>query len=245
MEQKDNFSRQAGLYAKYRPEYPDELYDFVFSKVKNFDIAWDCATGNGQVAKVLAEYFTAVEATDISAKQIENAFPANNIHYAVQIAEKTSFRDQSFDLITVGQALHWFSFDDFFKEVKRVVKPGGVFAAWCYGLNSVNPEIDKITQHFYRDIVGPFWDKERVHIEKKYESITFPFPEIITRDFYYNVEWSAEEYLGYMSSWSSVQHYIKNKNTNPIELISQSIIDKWGSNKRKVTFPIHLKLVCL
>jgi ubiquinone/menaquinone biosynthesis C-methylase UbiE len=245
MEKKDNFSRQADLYAKYRPEYPDELYQFIFSKIKNFDTAWDCATGNGQAAKVLAEHFSHIEATDISAKQIENAFPLNNIHYTVQIAEKTSFENHSFDLITVAQALHWFKFDDFFIEVKRVLKPDGIFAAWCYGLNSVNPEIDEITQHFYRDIVGPFWDKERVHIEKKYESIAFPFPEIISRDFHYHTEWSAEEYLGYLSTWSSVQHYIKNENSNPIELISQSIIDKWGRNKRTVIFPIHLKLVCL
>jgi len=245
MEKKDNFSNQAHLYAKYRPEYPDELYEFIFSKVQHFSSVWDCATGNGQVASVLAKYFSQVEATDISAKQIENAFTADNIHYAVQFAEKTDFQNQSFDLITVGQALHWFQLDDFFNEVKRVLKPDGVFTAWCYGLNSVNPEIDEITRYFYHNIVGPFWDKERMHIEKKYESISFPFPEIVTRHFHYKAEWTADEYLGYLSTWSSVQHYIKNKNTNPVELISKRIIDQWGSNKRMVLFPIHLKLVCL
>ncbi|MCX6182595.1 MAG: class I SAM-dependent methyltransferase [Bacteroidetes bacterium] len=245
MDNKDNFSQQAELYAKYRPQYPDELYEFIFSKVKHFDSAWDCATGNGQVAKVLSNHFTLVEATDISAKQIENAFLEGNIHYAVQIAEKTFFKNQSFDLITVGQALHWFNFDEFFNEVKRILKAEGVFAAWCYGLNTVHPEIDAITQHFYQEIVGPFWDKERTHIEKKYESITFPFQEITSKDFNYKVEWTADEYLGYLSTWSSVQHFIKIKNSNPIELISQELIDKWGMNKRTVTFPIHLKLVCL
>ncbi|MFM7021651.1 MAG: class I SAM-dependent methyltransferase [Flavobacteriales bacterium] len=245
MENKDNFSKQAELYAKYRPEYPAELYDFIFSKVQGFSAAWDCATGNGQVVKVLAKHFSKVEATDISAKQIENAYPADNIHYAVQIAERTSFTNQSFDLITVGQALHWFSFDAFFTEVKRLLKPKGVFAAWCYGLNTVNPEIDRITLHFYNDIVGPFWDKERQHIENKYASINFPFQDVLNRDFYYKAEWTADEYLGYLSTWSSVQHYIKSKNSNPLSLVSQSITDQWGGNKRSVTFPIHLKLVCL
>ncbi len=70
---KDNFSRQAAGYARYRPSYPPELFDFILSYVKERTIAWDCATGNGQTAIVLAGLFEKVYATDISRKQLDQA----------------------------------------------------------------------------------------------------------------------------------------------------------------------------
>ena len=85
---KDNFSKQADIYARYRPHYPVELFDFILAHVNNRQTAWDCGTGNGQSAKVLAGYFENVLATDISQKQIEHAEPAGNISYSVQPAEQ-------------------------------------------------------------------------------------------------------------------------------------------------------------
>ena len=241
---KDLFSTQAKDYARFRPEYPSKLYDHLFSKVAGFSRAWDCGCGNGQVAKILAQQFEIVEATDISEKQIQHAFQAHNIQYSIQNANCSTFADQYFDLIAVGQALHWFDFDFFFKEVKRVLKPKGVFAAWCYGLNSVNTEVDALTQYFYREVVGHYWDSERKHIENKYNDISFPF-ETTTHEFYQHSEWSAAEYLGYLSTWSSVQHYIHAKGANPVDKINRQMSSAWGTNKRTVTFPIHLKLLCL
>src|SRR5262245_17149885 len=129
---KDNFSKQAGIYAKYRPDYPSTLFDFILQHTIKQQTAWDCATGNGQSAKVLAHYFEKVFATDISQKQIDHAEKANNIFYSVQPADKTDFNKDSFDLITVSQALHWFATDSFYNEVMRVARPSSVFAAWSY-----------------------------------------------------------------------------------------------------------------
>ncbi|MEM7040277.1 MAG: SAM-dependent methyltransferase, partial [Bacteroidota bacterium] len=67
---KDNFSHASGNYAKFRPQYPADLYDFIFQHVPDFERAWDCGTGNGQAARALAERFARVEATDISANQL-------------------------------------------------------------------------------------------------------------------------------------------------------------------------------
>src|SRR5258706_9304965 len=104
---KDLFSDHARQYAAFRPVYPMELYDFIFQYVTRFENAWDAGTGNGQVARVLGQSFKNVFATDISAKQIENAVQSENIFYSVQW-EQTSFPPQTFDLICVSQAIHWF-----------------------------------------------------------------------------------------------------------------------------------------
>jgi len=111
-EMKDNFSKVSQRYAQFRPQYPKEIFDYLSSIVTNHDVAWDAATGNGQVARGLSSNFKMVEATDISEKQIQHAFQADNIHYSVEPAEHTSFPNDKFDLITIGQAIHWFHFDE-------------------------------------------------------------------------------------------------------------------------------------
>src|SRR5258708_18260198 len=124
---KDLFSNHAHQYAVFRPTYPKELYDFIFSHVKNFESAWDAGTGNGQVARDLSGQFKKVSASDISAKQIENAYQNENISYSL-VGETTSFSESSFDLICVAQAIHWFDREKFYAEVKRAAKPNAVIA---------------------------------------------------------------------------------------------------------------------
>lgn len=239
---KDNFSKQADIYVKYRPQYPEELFKFIYELTNHRHLALDVATGNGQAALHLAEYFDKVEAIDSSEKQIANATLKSNLHYSIQKAEKTNFDDHSFDLITVAQALHWFNFDLFFTEIDRLLKPNAVFCAWCYGLNSVNQEVDRIVLHFYESIVGPFWDKERKHIELKYNSIPFPWT-MKSKDFNYTTLYSANDFIGYLNTWSSVQHYIKQEGINPVDLIKNDLMAAWGEKELPVNFPIHLKWI--
>ena len=87
---KDNFSKQAHLYFRFRLDYPQQLYDFLLHHLSDKKIAWDCGTGNGQVATKLSAYFEKVFATDISTKQIENASKKGNIFYSIQEAERLS-----------------------------------------------------------------------------------------------------------------------------------------------------------
>ena len=129
---KDLFSGHADLYASFRPTYPNDLFQFIFKNVGQFDKAWDCGTGNGQVAQSLAPHFKSVEATDISRKQLENAKVIENINYQVCSAESTPFSKNSFDLISVGQAIHWFDLNKFYSECQRVAKPGCVIALFGY-----------------------------------------------------------------------------------------------------------------
>ncbi|MEO9474492.1 MAG: methyltransferase domain-containing protein [Cyclobacteriaceae bacterium] len=240
---KDLFSKQAATYAKYRPTYPDRLYDFIYSYCDHFDLAWDCATGNGQVASVLAKRFQKVIATDISEKQLCEATPHTSIEYARGQAEKTHFPDATFDLITVAQAIHWFDHNSFFKEMDRVLKPGGILAFWGYGLIRFNNPIDQVIDHFYQEIIGPYWDNERKHIELSYRSIETPFQEIDCPPFAITSTHTFSRLIGYLSSWSSVQKFKEANQSNPIELIETELRQAWGTQATyAATQPIFMRI---
>jgi SAM-dependent methyltransferase len=235
--QKDLFSTQHNAYAQFRPEYPQVLYDFLLEQEPTRQRIWDCATGNGQAAKVLCQHFDQVYATDISEKQLGLAFQADNIHYSLQPAEKTNFPDQYFDAITVAQALHWFQFGPFFEEVKRVTKPGALFAAWGYETLRFDVEaIDEQFYHFYREVTGPYWEPERKHIEDRYARVPFPFEPITCPDFEIALEWQLYELEGYLNSWSAVQKCIRLTGNNPVPAFIENIKRYWPQD---AVLPVH------
>lgn len=238
---KDNFSSKSSSYAKYRPTYPQELYQFLKEKLDETEKAWDCGTGNGQVAGALAKFFKEVQASDISQQQLNNAIRQPNIHYSVQTAEKTNFPDNSFDLISVAQAIHWFNFEAFYKEVARVLKPDGIIAVIGYSLFKSNPKTNEVILKFYHDIVGPFWDEERKYLDEKYKTIPFPFIEIESPRFEQEYQWTFTHLIGYLKTWSAVKHYEKANGENPVDLIEEELKATFGA-KNKVVFPILFRL---
>ncbi|MFI5202877.1 MAG: class I SAM-dependent methyltransferase [Flavobacteriales bacterium] len=243
---KDNFSIQSKEYAVYRPTYPQALYDYLLPLVREKKAAWDCATGNGQVAAVLADSFQHVFATDISENQLANATKKENITYSIQPAEKTSFPDKTFDLITVAQAVHWFKFEEFYTEVERVIKPGGLLVLIGYGLSATGDETDDVIDHFYDTILKGCWDTERNYIDEGYETLPFPYNEINCPRIAMTRTWTVDQLIGFLNTWSGVQHYIKKNNSNPLGLIEAELRESWGTEKEKVfSFPLLLKVARL
>lgn len=239
---KDNFSKQSDLYSRFRPGYPGQLFDFLLPLVPDKRNAWDCGTGNGQVAAKLSHYFNEVYATDLSAAQIENAERKKNIFYSVEKAEKTLFPDNKFDLITIAQAIHWFQLNDFYHEAQRTLKPGGIIAVIGYDILRINKKTDLLIDTFYRDTTGPYWDEERKYVEEHYLTIPFPFKEISTPGFSMNYTWELEQVTGYLNTWSAVQHYIRKNNENPVDKFAVELKKAWGNVlKRKVQFPIFMR----
>ncbi|WP_215223526.1 class I SAM-dependent methyltransferase [Echinicola shivajiensis] len=239
---KDNFSGHASDYKKFRPKYPSELYEFILTKVHERDAAWDCGTGNGQVAVVLSDYFERVEATDISVQQLAQAPKRTNIAYSVNSAEESGFAENSFDLVTVAQAVHWFEFERFFPEVKRVLKPEGVIALMGYGLVQMERGWD-VMEYIYEGVLGDYWDPERKYIDDEYQSIPFEFKHIKSPKFYMEYDWTLDEFIGYLNTWSAVKHYEKAKGENPIYLVKDQFQKIWGNHKRmKLKFPAILRI---
>ncbi len=240
---KDYFSSNAKEYLKYRPSYPKELFDFIFSHVFKKQNAWDCGTGNGQVAFELSKVFENVYATDISSNQLQEAIKAKNIFYLLEPAEKTKFENHFFDFITAAQAVHWFNFDAFYSEVKRTARKNAIICLIGYGLLRSTPTIDKIIDNFYYNIVYDYWDQERRYIEEEYRTIPFPFEEIPSPKFINQQQWDIEHLLGYISTWSSVKKFIQKNGYNPIYAIKDELYKVWGINQKKnIYFPIFIRL---
>jgi SAM-dependent methyltransferase len=239
---KDNFSAQAKGYAQYRPSYPKEMIDYIAGLPAMRICALDVATGNGQVAVALAQHFDKVYAIDISEKQLQEAPQAGNIFYSVQRAEYTNFADRQFDLITVAQAIHWFDFGAFYKEVHRLLKVRGVLAVMGYGNIKTNPHSHAILKRFYQDIVGPYWDAERRYIDENYTTIPFEISGEAAPKFKNRFTWSFEQLVGYLNTWSAVQHYIKANGTNPVDLIKDELEKSWAQSNGNVVFPLFLRI---
>ncbi len=237
---KDRFSSDAKGYATFRPSYPTELLDFVLAHVQGRARAWDCGTGNGQLAEMLSPHFQRVDATDISAQQLSQATALHNIHYSLQPAEKTDFPDATFDLITVAQAIHWFDFERFYAEIRRVAAPQAMIAVMGYPLFSINPKVDLVIHRLYYEILGNHWDRERRYLESGYATIPFPFTEIACPRFESGYDWNFEQLIGYLNTWSAVKNYLKANGSNPLELIEDDLKAAWGNEK---THPVKFLMV--
>jgi SAM-dependent methyltransferase len=239
---KDHFSRQSDGYAKHRPRYPGGLFSFLASTVDNHDSAWDCATGNGQAAIALASYFSAVIATDASRQQIEAAHAHPGVEYRVATAENSGLADQSVDLVTVAQALHWFDQDAFFAEAKRVLRPEGVLAVWCYELCEVTEQCDRVIDTLYREIVGDYWPPERVMIEEGYASVTMPGTPVAAPMLQMQLDWRVENMLGYLRTWSACKRFESDHQRDPVDDIEAALRSAWGPSERPVSWPLKIKV---
>lgn len=239
----DLFSDNAGGYQKYRPDYPIEFIEEIISLVQGRDRCWDCGTGNGQVARILSRYFSTVNATDISPDQIKKAYQSRNIHYNVGRAEQSSFPDDHFALITAAQAAHWFDFSHFFKEIARVSKKDGIVALWGYGLLRFDNELDLIIDNLYQRLQSD-WNEERRHIEDNYNSIPFPLDNIpLSKSFSIRREFTLEELIGYINTWSGVKNFRMRHHIDPLEEFTEHFSVVWEKNEKRITatFPIFHK----
>ena len=140
------FAIEAAQYAHLRPTYPDSLFAFLSTTVTLREVAWDCAAGNGQAATHLAKYFGRVIATDESAEMLGQAPRHPRIEYRVSEAEDSGIEADFADLVTVASAIHWFDLSKFYAEVGRVVKPGGVIAAWTYYTPVFGNDVDVLIE---------------------------------------------------------------------------------------------------
>lgn len=241
---KDLFSDVSALYQQARPSYPHTVIQEILKHVSHHHFAWDCGAGSGQFTQLLVPYFEQIVATDLSCQQLHQAPYFENVSYQVQQAEKTSFHDQSFDLITVAQAIHWFDFDSFYAEVKRTLKKDGVLAVIGYGLIEANDaQLNQHIQHIYTQLLSGYWDTERKHIDDAYQSIPFPFEEFSSSALEMQFSWSKEQLVSYLNTWTGLKHY-REKNADAEKDPLSNLVAYLAQSDEliQIRFPIFLRI---
>ncbi|GFP92900.1 putative methyltransferase ddb_g0268948 [Phtheirospermum japonicum] len=249
------FVKQAKQYSEGRPSYPQDLFNFIASKTPSHDLAWDVGTGSSRGGYQLASIYKNVIATDTSPKQLEFAAKLPNITYKCTspIMSMSELQEKiGVDLVTIAQAMHWFDLPKFYEQVKWVLKkPNGVIAAWCYTLPEVSPTVDSVFQRYYTVDTSPFWEPARKLVDKKYETIDFPFEAVDGVEHNGPFRFSSEKvmdlegFFTYLRSWSAYQT-AKEKG---VELLTDDVVEglkrAWnedGKTEKIVRYPVYLRI---
>jgi SAM-dependent methyltransferase len=240
---KDHFSKQARDYARFRPDYPPALADWLAAQAPRRALALDLATGNGQAAVDLARHFDVVLASDAAASQLAHARVHPRVRYLRHGAERLPYRNGCADLVAVAQAAHWFEFDRFYPEVRRVLRPGGLCALWTYEKFRVDPAVDALVDAFYVDVVGPYWPPERRHVEQGYRTLPFPLQERAAPAFELENDWTPDVVLAYLGTWSAVQRFRDARGSDPLPAFAEELRRAWPDGEpRRLRWPIHLRI---
>jgi len=227
----DNFkgAEHAECYAKYRQCYPAGVYEKIIEYLKSgsesnedkvdvkYKLAVDVGCGSGQGTLPLCKYFHQVIAVDTSEAQIDQAKlkvgqgeveGQCQVTFRVGDGQDLSFlSDNSVDLITVAVAIHWFDVEKFCLECRRVLRAGGVLAAYCYdfgvwkiGDTGLGQEITDT----YLYLCTEYADAHLQHMPDKYTKIFDVFPKVFP-----NTKRDDSVTLTHNYSLEGVQGYFK------------------------------------
>lgn len=238
-----DFSPFAREYASSRPGYPPELFADLAALARRRELAWDCATGNGQAAVGLAEHFERVIATDISDAQIRNGIAHPRVEYRVVSSESSGLADHSVDLITVASAIHWFDIEAFLAEARRVARAGAVLAAWSYHIGHVEAPFDAVFARFYHDVLFSYFDPKARIVDDRYESLVLPGEPLETGEYRMTVRWNLDQMLAFIASWSGTRAYIEKHGTDPVDAIADELAGVWGARDEihTIRWPLYLR----
>lgn len=241
-----SFDHRADHYARYRPRYPDNLFDYLASLAPDCTLALDAGTGNGQAAVALAARFDHVLATDPSAEQIAAAELRPNITYRVTSAEDIQAGAETASLVVVAQALHWFALDRFYPVIERVMKPRAIFAAFGYSHFEVAPEIDLVVRDVVLAPLAPYWARGNALLDRGYRDLPFPFDELETPKFHIETHWTLDDLIAYIGTWSAVKRHATEAPSSDAGALLDRATDRlaplWGNGPRCVIMPLFLRV---
>lgn len=238
----DHFSAGAEAYARGRFGYPEALFDHLAGLCRERQCAWDCATGSGQAAVSLAGRFERVEATDISEPLLAKAPDLKNVRFRRAAAEVSGLQDASIDLVTVAQALHWFELELFWRELRRVCKPGAVFAFWGYCWPQVDAAVDAKLVGL-REELAPYWPERNVILQHGYRDVHPPFAAVAASPFAVQVQWTRRDYIAHIASWSAIRYQREQRGADGLNEFEQNLAEIWPAETlRTVSWPLLLRV---
>ncbi|MFN7144379.1 MAG: class I SAM-dependent methyltransferase, partial [Myxococcota bacterium] len=204
-------------------------------------LAVDVATGSGQAALALAERFERVVAVDQSAELVASV--PEHPRLTTQVADAAAFDARDADLVTVFQALHWFVGDAFFDRVRATLRPGGVFAAVCYGWFHVDADVDAVIEGRLLPTIHPHWSPRNHLLFDGYRSVAVPFVERDAPAFAITLAWTRPQLIAYLGTWSAVARIGEVEGRDVLAEIAPLLAEVWpDEGARTVTMPISMRV---
>lgn len=127
----------AAHYDRYRPSPPRALLDSLLqlARVGRAALVIDFGAGTGLSTRVwaeLADRVVGVEPNPAMCAEAQKLTEAANVEFEVAFAQDTGLPAGAADVVTCSQSLHWMEPEPTFAEAARLLRPGGVFAAYDY-----------------------------------------------------------------------------------------------------------------
>jgi ubiquinone/menaquinone biosynthesis C-methylase UbiE len=133
----DRFSGFADRYDAFRPQPPTILLDILtqLARVERPRLVVDLGSGTGLSTVIWASRAEQVIGVEPNADMrhqaiVRTAAQASNVKYIDAISSQTGLPDASADVVTCSQSLHWMDPASTFEEVARILRDGGIFAAY-------------------------------------------------------------------------------------------------------------------
>ncbi len=236
----DHFSTIAARYATYRPRYPAALVDALADRAPTAT-AWDIGCGSGQLSVALAARFDRVIATDPAQAQLDAAVAHPRVEYRCSPAEDSGLPAASVDLAVAAQAAHWFDWPRFVADVGRVARPGALIALVSYGNLDLDGAVGEELVR-YRAVVAPYWPPERVHVDNGYRDLALPWPAVEAPAIDMTAEWTRDELLGYIQTWSATVKLVEDQGREPVVAMCERVAAVWpGGETRTIRWPLALR----
>lgn len=232
--------RSGDAYQSHRPDYPARLFQWLAENSPDHRLAVDLGCGSGQACRALEPWFNTVIGADVSLNQL-NAAPVSASHYLAARADALPLGDNSTDLITVAQALHWFPLPGFFHEAARVLRDDGLLAIISYGLCTV-AGLEGLIEIFHDRTLKPWWPAARWLVVDGYRSVTLPWPELSgPPDTPLVRQWHWQEMAGYLNTWSALVK-AREHGEDPLNAFLPELERQWGDHCREVRWPLQLRV---
>src|SRR3954451_9435306 len=124
----------ASRYDRYRPRPPRPLLAVLcrYARVERPALVVDLGCGTGLSTRVWSGVAERAIGVEPNSAMLAAAPPEPGVEYREAFAQDTGLGDGCADIVTCSQSLHWMDPEPTFAEAARIMRTGGVFAAYDY-----------------------------------------------------------------------------------------------------------------
>ncbi|MDR1913097.1 MAG: class I SAM-dependent methyltransferase [Clostridiales bacterium] len=241
MDSKERFTTRAEDYAKYRPEYPEQVIDYFIRRtgITQNSIIVDIGSGTGKFSGMLCarEYnVIGVEPNKAMREQAEIMLRRPRFTSVCGSAEETTLPDNSADAIVSAQAFHWFNLEKCKPEFRRILKTGAKVAViWNNRDSDTIGNFNKKSSEFMKQLhrVLSFYPGD-LAMPSNNRTTSESFADFFESGFD-SKEFSWNKEMDYQGVWGLIRSHSNtplegNENYLPLKKAVKDLFDKCQTN---------------